>query len=150
MEWVIAVWNGINWPTFAALFIFFVPVTVGLFKLIAAEYRRALQDAQNTSEALSENLDKLQKQYDELQKQNTASDPRNNLAFRDGMYWEPGSIRAQFVGHEQNYGPYCPRCLEMDGLKVSLQKQEYFWACINNSCEFNKQHTDTLEPPENY
>ncbi|MDJ0794367.1 MAG: hypothetical protein QNI98_09005 [Woeseiaceae bacterium] len=84
----------------------------------------------------------LQRRIDEMQE---LLDARANLAYRDGMYWEPGEIHASVVGHETNIGPYCPRCFDADGVKMTLQKTAYTWNCPQRGCGFTYQHSDLPE-----
>jgi len=61
----------------------------------------------------------------------------DTLHYKDGLYYHPKTgVHILTLGHEKNDGPFCPRCWEVDRVKVSLQKNDLGWRCINTPCSF--------------
>ena len=96
---------------------------------------------ENKLDSAENDLADFKQEYDSLEI-NIVKPSVHDLRFEDGMYYEPGIVKITSIGHEKNIGPFCPRCWEIDGVRVSVHKKAFDWECINrHGCGFTRQHT---------
>ena len=69
--------------------------------------------------------------------------PVETLSFERGVYYEPNTdMKLVLEGHEISDGPFCPRCWEVDRVRVSLQKKGHEFFCVNKPCGFAAEAHD--------
>ena len=79
--------------------------------------------------------EELNRTKEELRQLQNKESERKELTFKDGLYWKISE-----GNEDQKEGPYCSKCMDVEGLKVNMQiDHEGAYACPNCSM---RMHTE--------